>query len=240
MRPQQILGVIILEAEHSVDTLDLADPFSWRPPDGLGDGFLGHPGAWPVPTLFAVAHGATGRSSAECTAEALGGVASAIERLDGRCDVIAGGCGYFGAAWSVLDSPPETPTVLSALDYLDAALASTSRDVAVLSMSSKAAQDFLDRRVDAQRCRVIGLDDAGDWPLVARPDWVTNPKWELDGLVKGLRQVLDVESVPGGALDGVGGVLLECTVLPQFHSVIREYTKAPIYDVAAMVRQLLA
>jgi hypothetical protein len=240
MRPQQILGVILLEAEHSVETIDLADPFGWRPPAGLGDGFLGHPGAWPVPTLFAVANGATGRSSAQCAPEALRGVAEAVERLDGRCDVIAGGCGYFGAAWSAIGTPPATPTVLSALDYLDAALSATSRDVAVLSMNGQAARDFLGGRPDAGRCRVIGLDDAGHWPLIARPDWVTDPQWTLKGLEQGLREVLTAAAVPGGALDDVGALLLECTVLPQFHSVVREYTRAPIYDVAAMVRQLLA
>ncbi len=48
MRPAQVLGVILLEADHSLETLGWDDPFSWRPPDGLSDGFFGHPGAWPA------------------------------------------------------------------------------------------------------------------------------------------------------------------------------------------------
>lgn len=240
MRPAQVLGVILLEADHSLETLGGDDPFSWRPPDGLGDGFFGHPGAWPFPTIFAVARGATGRTSAECTPEALQGVADAVGRLDGNCDFIVGGCGYFGAAWSVIEKPPSTPTLLSGLDLVQQALGSTSRDVAVLSMSGIAASNFLAARPDARRLRVIGLDSAGDWPLVARPDWVTDPQWTLEGLERGLREVLDEEARPGGGMDGIGAVILECTVLPQFHSVIREYTKVPVYDIGAVVRQLLA
>ncbi|HEU0103485.1 MAG TPA: hypothetical protein VFR07_14295 [Mycobacteriales bacterium] len=236
----RVLGVILLEAEHSVETLGWDDPFSWQPPPGLGEGFYGHPAAWPLPVVFAVAEGATGKASAEGTPAAVQGVVDAIARLDGRCDLIVGGCGYFGAAWPALPAPPGTPAVLSSLDYLDDALRSTSRDVAVLSMSGPAATRFLADRPDAGRIRVVGLDDAKDWPLISRPDWATAPQWTLAGLEAGLRDVLAEAALPGGALDGVGAVVLECTVLPQFRAVVREYTRAPIVDVGTAVDALLA
>ena len=84
----RVLGVILLDAEHSVETLGWDDPFSWQPPPGLGEGFYGHPAAWPLPVVFAVAEGATGKASAEGTPAAVQGVVDAIARLDGRCDLI--------------------------------------------------------------------------------------------------------------------------------------------------------
>jgi len=185
--------------------------------------------------VFAVARGATGRSSAERTPEAVRGVVDAIARLDGHCDVILGGCGYFGAAWDALPHKPSTPTLLSALDLLDDALASSARDVAVLSMSGPAATDFVSGRPDAGRVRVIGLDGIGDCSKFAPSDWATNPAWTLAGLEAGLREVLEPAAAAGGALEGVASVLLECTVLPQFRSVIREFTSAPIVDAGLVV-----
>jgi hypothetical protein len=233
VRPRTI-GVILLEADHSVETLDLPDPFAWEPPAGLTSGFWGNPAAWPLPVVFAVARGATGAASAQRTPEAVQGVVDAIARLDGRCDLIVGGCGYFGAAWPALPAPPRTPTVLSGLDLLDDALRSTSADVAVLSMSADAAAGFLASRPDANRIRVVGMDGARDWDGFAHPDWAIAPQWTLDGLESGLRDVLGT-----GALDGIGAVVIECTVLPQFRSVIREHTPAPIFELGAVVAQLV-
>jgi hypothetical protein len=229
-----VIGVILLEADHSVETLDLPDPFAWEPPPGLGAGFFGHPDAWPLPTLFAVARGATAAASAEAAPEALQGVADAVARLDGRCDVIVGGCGFFAWAWPVLEKPPVTPTVLSGLDLLDVALRATSRDVAVLSFSAPPAERFVATRPDLARVRVVGISPAGDWPLIGRPDWATNPQWTIEGVEAGVREVL-----AGGVLDDVGGVVIECTVLPQFRSVIREYTAAPIYEAGDFALSLL-
>lgn len=236
----QVIGVVLLEADHSVETLDLPDPFTWEAPPGLGRGFFGHPAAWPLPALFAVARGATAAASAEAGPEAMQGVADAVARLDGRCDVIIGGCGFFAWAWPVIDKPPATPTVLSGLDLLDVALRATSRDIAVLSFSTPPAERFVASRPDWSRVRVLGISPAGDWPLIGRPDWATNPQWTTEGVEAGLRDVLADAVRPGGALDGVGGVVIECTALPQFRSVIREYTAAPIYEAGAFALSLLA
>ena len=233
------VGVILLEADHAVETLDLEDPFAWEAPPGLTKGFFGHPQAWPVPTLFAVARGATAAASAAAEPEALQGVADAVARLDGRCDVIVGGCGFFAWAWPVIETPPATPTVLSGLDLLDVALRASSHDVAVLSFSDAPAKRFVETRADASRVRVVGISPAGDWPLIGRPDWAVNPEWTIEGVEAGLREVLDAEARPGGALDRTGGVVIECTVLPQFRSVIREYTPAPIYEAGAFALSLL-
>ncbi len=238
--PPRVLGVVLLEADHSVETLDSPDPFSWQPPEGLAPGFFGHPKAWPVPAVFAVAAGATGRSSADGAPHAMRGVAGAVRRLDGRCDMIVGGCGFFGLAWPLLDPRPRTPTVLSALDFLDVALAASRRDVAVISTNTADGRHAVASHPAADRIRVAGLDGVGDWSAFAEPDWAHRPAWTMTGLEQGLRQILSRAAQPGGLLDSAGAVLLECTVLPQFRSVIREYTSAPIYDLVNIVRATLA
>jgi hypothetical protein len=225
--------------DRSAPRIGVIDPFSWRPPAGLSAGFFGHPDCWPQQVLFAVAEGATGATSAACTPEALAGVVAAVRRLEGRCDLIVGGCGYFGAAWPLLTPAPATPTVLSALDLLDSALLSTSKNVAILSMSRSAATDFVADRADVDRIRVVGFDGVTDWPKFAHADWAIAPRWSLDGLEAGVRQVMAGATQPGGPLADVGAVLLECTVLPQFRSVLREYTAAPIIELRSFVDQLL-
>jgi hypothetical protein len=167
-------------------------------------------------------------------------VADAVSRLDGRCDLIVGGCGFFSEAWSAIETPPSTLTVLSALDLLDEALRSTAQDVAVLSYSEPPAERIVATRPEAERIRVVGMVPAGDWPAIGRFDWAVNPQWTLAGLEAGLREVLERELAPGGRLDGVGALVLECTVLPQFRHVIREYTVVPLYDAGTMAIALLA
>ena len=234
-----VLGVILLEAEHSVETLGLADPYSWEPPQGLGAGFFGHPKFWPTPVVFAVARGATGATSASGTPEAVQGVVDAIGRLDRRCDLIIGGCGYFGDAWTELPVKPATFTVLSALDHLDLALRATAADVVIMSASTAAGRRAISGHPEAGRIRVIGIDGLGEWAHFGRPDWASAGLVSERGLEAALRSVLDRESAPSGALVGVGAVVLECTVLPQYRSVIREYTAAPIIDVEQIVRSIL-
>jgi hypothetical protein len=229
-RRAQTVGVVLLNSTHAVDTLDLDDPFAWVPPPGLGRGFFGHPSAWPVPALFAVAENATSAAAALGDAAASRGVADAVARLDGRCDLIVGACGFFAYAWEAVSSPPTTPTLLSGLDLLDGALRASTRDVAVLSFGTSAAERFLERRTDRRRLRAVGLMPAGDWPKVGVPSYATDPQWTVEGLEAGLREVLEAETRPGGAMDGIGSLVVECTVVPQFRSVLREYLTVPILD----------
>lgn len=234
-----VLGVVLLDSEHYVETLDWDDPSTWVPPAGLGPGFLSHPAYWSLPTVFAVAHGATAEAAAERQPEAVRGVVEAVRRLDGRCRMIVGTCGHFGDAWRELEPRPRTPTVLSALDVLPDALRWSRRDVLVLTTTSAAGRRGIAGSPGATRVRVLGMDGAGDWSRITRPDWVNHRDWSEAGLEAGLREVLDRESAPGGALDSVGCLLLKCTILPQFSSVIREYTDAPIVHVGSLVESVL-
>lgn len=239
-RLPNVLGVVLLDAEHYVETLDWEDPSAWEPPAGLGPGFLSHPAYWPLPTVFAVARGATSEAAAERRPEAVRGVADAVRRLDGRCRMIVGTCGHFGDAWAELDPRPETPTILSALDVLPDALRWSRRDVLVLTMTTAPGRRSLAGTPGSTRVRVLGMDGAGDWSKMDRPDWVTHRDWSEDGLESGLRAVLERESGAGGALDAVGCVLLVCTILPQFTAVIRKYTDAPLVHVGSLVETLLS
>lgn len=239
MSRDPVLGVILLEADHSVETAGWPDPFSWEPPPGLSESFFGHPGHWPVPSVFAVAHGATGTTSALGTPEAVQGVADAIGRLEGRCDLIVGGCGYFGDAWPLLRNRPSAFTLLSALDLLDTTLASTHRDIVVMSASTAAARRAVGGHAQSSRIQVIGLDGIGEWAHFARPDWARSGLVTDAGIVAGLRAVLERHAAPGGLLNGAGAVLLECTVLPYHRSVVREYTDAPIIDVERVLLGML-
>ncbi len=234
------VGVVLLDAEHYVETLEWDDPSSWVPPPGLGPGFLSHPAYWSRPAVFAVARGATSEAAAERRPEAVRGVVDAVRRLDGRCRMIVGTCGHFGDAWAELDPPPGTPTILSALDMLPDALRWSRRDVLVLTMTTEPGRCSIAGMPGSTRVRVVGLDGAGDWSRMDRPDWVLHRDWSEAGLESGLREVLDRERGPGGALDEVGCVLLMCTILPQFTSVIREYTGAPIVHVGSVVETLLS
>jgi len=239
-RRQPVLGVVLLVADHAVETLDLEEPYAWEPPPGLAPGFFGHPRHWPVPVLFAVAENATAAAAAAGDPDAMRGVAEAVARLDRRCDLIIGSCGFFSEAWDAMVERPATPTILSGFDFLDDALRSTTRDVAVLAFSEPPAERFLAPRLDRARIRIVGLVPAGDWPLIGRLDYATNPQWTLAGLEAGLREILEAETRDGGKLDDVGAIVIECTALPQFRSVIREYTAAPIFDAGAVAINLLS
>lgn len=239
-RGDEPLGVVLLDAEHYVETLAWDDPSAWVPPPGLGPGFLSHPASWPIPVVYAVARGATTAAAAARRPEAVRGVAEAVRRLDGRCRMIVGTCGHFWDAWAELDPRPETPTVLSALDVLDDALRWSRRDVLVLTMTTESGRRSIGRATSSARVRVLGMDGAGDWSRIDRPDWVAHRDWSEEGLESGLREVLDRERGPSGALGDVGCILLYCTILPQFTSVIREYTNAPILHVGSVVNSVLS
>lgn len=234
------LGIVLLDAEHYAETLDWDDPTAWVPPAGLGPGFLSHPAYWSLPVVFAVARGATSEAAAERRPEAIRGVVEAVRRLDGRCRMIVGTCGHFVDAWPALDPRPRTPTILSALDVLPDALRWSGRDVLVLTMTTESGRRSIAGTPGSTRVRVLGMDGAGDWDRVDRPDWVNHREWTEQGLERGLREVLGRERGVGGALDDVGCVLLVCTILPQFTAVIREYTDAPIVHVGGLVEALLS
>lgn len=233
------LGIVVLDSEHYQETLEWDDPTSWSPPPGLGPGFLSHPAYWPFPVMFAVARGATSEAAAERRPEAVRGVVDAVRRLDGRCRMIVGTCGHFSDAWPALEPRPQTPTVLSALDALDDALRWSRRDVAVLTMTTASGTRAMAGVPGGTRVRVVGMDGAGDWTEMDRPDWVTHRTWSEAGLEQGLRRVLERESRAGGKLEGVGCVLLVCTILPQFAGVIHQYTDAPVVHVGNLVSTFL-
>ena len=75
--------------------------------------------------------------------------------------------------------------------------------------------------------------------LLAEPREQAQHQHEPAEIERGRREVLAAESQPGGRLDGVGAIVIECTIIPQFREVIRDYTPVPVYDAAATVTALL-
>jgi hypothetical protein len=238
IRARPVLGVVLLDGDHVTETAGLKSPFEWMPRHDAMRGFFGDPQIWPAPTLYAVASAADGPAMLDLRPAALQGVADAIQRLEGQCDLLVGGCGFFAAAWPLLRAQPRSPALLSGLDFLDAALELTTRPVGVLTYAAATTQRILQERSAQERVRIVGLQSAGDWRHLAPQDWITRPRWTVGGLVQGLRDLMGTEAT-GGAFSDIGALILECTALPRFRPIIREYLNVPIFDVASVARSLL-
>jgi hypothetical protein len=237
-RTRPVLGVVLLDGDHVTETARLESPFEWTPRHEAVRGFFGDPRTWPAPTLYAVASAADGPAMLDLRPAALQGVADAIQRLEGRCDLLVGGCGFFAAAWPLLRAQPHLPVLLSGLDLLDAALELTTRPVGILTYAAATTQRILQERPAQERMRIVGLETVGDWRYLAQQDWITRPRWTTDGLERGLRDLMGAEATSGAFAD-IGALILECTALPRFRSIIREYLDVPIFDVASVARSLL-
>jgi hypothetical protein len=232
------LGVVLLHGDHVVETLGLADPWSAPPPAGLPPGFFGHRDFWPVPTVYTVARAATGSAVLAGEPAAIRDVVAAVERLDasGQCQLIVGSCGYFHAAHESLCTA--TPVLLSGLDLLPLAMAGSARPVGILTYSAAATGELLRDHPDRDRLRVVGVDDRTNWAAISAADWITDPKWTIEGLRAELLDVVRYEVAHGRYTD-VGSVVLECTVMPQFRSDLIGALARPVWDVAAVARTLL-
>jgi hypothetical protein len=230
------LGVVLLQADHAVETLDAPDPFHVPAPPGMPPTFFGHPDFWPVPTAFAVARDATGSSILELDKQAVRSVIDAIGRLAPLCDLIVGSCGYFVAALPFVTV--ETPLLLSSLQLLDAALRSSSRPLGVLTYNRSSTEKILADHPERDRLRVVGLDHMPAWGTISRPDWITARQWTEKALRTELLEICERER-RGGALRDIGGIVLECTALPQFRSDIFEVLLCPVWDVSAIAKTLL-
>lgn len=229
------LGVIQLDFFGALDTADLPDPFKATAPPGTPLG-LGNPDFWPVPTAFAVAPGAIGMDIVEGTPVALAGISAAIGRLSRYCDLIIGNCGYMYTARTL--PPSGTPTLLSGLQLLPNALASTSRPVGVLTFNQAGTEKLLASHPERSRLRIVGVDDQPAWSVVWHRDLITGNKFNPEKMRGELLDVC-IRERRTGAFSDIGTLVLECTGMPIFRADIIAALKLPVWDIVAVTRGLL-
>ncbi|MCK1354251.1 hypothetical protein IVB56_25150 [Bradyrhizobium sp. CW7] len=168
--------------------------------------------------------------------EAIKAVADAVDRLAPHCDLIVGNCGYMYYARSAVQS--ETPTLLSALELLPYALASSTRPVGILTFDKKHTEVMLAAHPDLSRLRIVGLSDLPSWSALWQSDWYAKNPWRTDEF---RREILEVclRERQIGAFTEIGSLLLECTGTLQFKADVVAAIRVPTWDIAAFAKSLL-
>jgi len=196
---------------------------------GLPPGWFECPASWPIPTTYAVASGAGAAATLGGKDAAIRGVAGAVSRLAESSDLIIGDCGFFWAARDRAVFSAGPPVLLSGLELLELAGRGTESDVAVITFSAPALERLLAKHPMRPRLRFVGLSDMPSWSHLAAEDYGLSPGWSTEQLGTELTQRL-TERLADGSLDGVGSIVVECTVVPQFRAALRELTRLPILD----------
>ena len=129
--------------------------------------------------------------------------------------------------------------MLSGLDLIAFAVeAAGGMDVGVLTYSASHLEPLLTSHPHFARLRILGLSGERNWAHLARESYGLRPRWTREGLASELRSTLE-RAFTGGIFDGVGALVIECTVMPQFRAMIRSLTTLPIFDIASMSLALL-
>lgn len=230
------LGIVLNDYPGALDTADLPDPFNAVARPGTLPGSFANPAFWPVPTAYAAAPGTTGMEMIDGTSSAIHGIAEAIRRLAPHCDLIVGQCGYMYAARSQI--PLTTPTLLSGLELLPNALASTPRPVGVLTFNRLGTEKMLAGHPDLSRLRIVGVDDQPSWSVIWEQDLITKQRLNHEQMRVELLEVCMRER-RNGAFSDIGALVLECTAMPQFRRDIVSALRLPVWDIAAVAKALL-
>jgi hypothetical protein len=243
MTPSRRLGIVLLDGPSRKEAFGC-----FRPDDAEGlaptqRGFFAHPATWSVPTAYAVARGATAEATLAAAPQATAGLSEAVRRLDGSADLIISDCGFF---WGVAQGTllwAQTPLLLSGIDLLGLAATVTSQPIGVLSYSRERALAMLSKHPLLDRLRVIGFSAEPAWRPLA-PESCDRPDWRATALDRAalgddLMRILRAE-LANGELTGVGSLVVECTVIPQFRHLLTEITALPIFDIGTMAEALVA
>lgn len=223
------LGIVLLNLPHYQASFAAAcDPADERGIGSLPPGFLESPVTWPVPTAFAVAEGARPAETLGARPAAARGLLTALRRLEEHCDLAIADCGFF---WAARPAPCRRAAVLlSGLDLLPLSTRMTRRSIGVLTFSAPALKPLLAGHPERGRLRIVGFNDLPQWAAFDCDDYGTNGRWSLPALRDELLGRVARE-LHGGDLQGVGALLIECTLMPQFRAAIREVTDLPVLDV---------
>ena len=229
------LGVVMLDHAHLARGLQL---FSGVEEQGIGvmpEGFFECPRTWGIPVAYMVADGALPRPVVDGDERALSILEDCVRTMAARCDLVITSCGFFHGAWAGISAPSNSAAILSSLDLLSAAQHMTSGEIFVLTWDAAALRRLIGTHSVGHRIRTLELRSIPEWEEMELSDFVARGRWSLDGLKRSL-----VRELSSADLSGVTSVLLECTLTPQFRSIVRQFTSAPIIDIATVARTLLA
>lgn len=223
------VGVLLLDKPiYAADEYTLPCDSEGRP--DRPPGFLQHPATWGMRSMFRVARGATGDATALQTTEAREGMRQAAEALDGRVDVIATNCAYTSFMSGVFDGIG-TPVIAGGVDLLDQALRLTPRPVALLVSDSVIVRRLMGHVLP--RVRLVELEGEPEWHRFAEG------APSRDGLLSQARMAAELQHRLERDLEqnGVpGAVVLECSGLPQFASLVRRvYGHVPVFDLVTSI-----
>lgn len=232
------LGVVLLDCSHYASAFGRFTPSDTR---GIGyvPGFFESPSTWPVPTTFAVASGAGPLPTIRGEPQAIEGLARAVDRVAGECDMVITDCGFFYAAVGRLSGRLGGTVLLSGLQLVELAGIMTTDPIGILTISAGRVEEMLAAHRLADRLRIVGVGDRPAWSSLGAEDFATNGRWTHDALRRELLEVVE-PAFRAGTWRDVGVLVLECTVLPQFRAVLRSATPVPILDVASIATGALA
>lgn len=232
------LGVVSLDGiGYPSSTVELPNPFDVPPPrPDEPRGYFFHANFWPVPIAHAIARTRQITLEGKPKPGAIKAIADAVDRLAPHCDLIVGNCGYMYYARSAVQS--ETPTLLSALELLPHALASSTRPVGILTFDKKITEQMLADHPDFARLRIVGVGDLPNWSVLWQEDWYKRNPRITDEL---RREILEVclRERQAGAFAEIGALVLECTAMPQFRTDIVAALRVPTWDIAAFAKSML-
>ena len=231
------LGVVLCDLDsYAVDDIDCVEVGAPAISDNPV-GFFENPDSWPgIPVSYAVARGARVEKLVTGDPVAIDAFWRAKERL-AHCSLVITDCGFFYYARQ--SGLPTGNTLTSGLDLLPLAASLTSERIGVLTVSAPLANRLLAPDALFPRLTVVGLEDQPGWNGILTDDHAYGNGWDLDTLRAGVEAVLERECAPGGRLEGIGALVLECTLLPEFRRTIAHYTSAPILDIASFALSAL-
>ncbi|MEM5461071.1 hypothetical protein VSR69_40645 [Paraburkholderia phytofirmans] len=199
------------------------------------------PSFWPVPLCKTVAKGADAVGNKVPTPEAARGILEAARRLDGRTDLIIGGCGYMWASRKYLYGQTSTPVLTSSLEFLDLALRMTKLPVGIITWDAEPLVPLLQDQPGFERLRFVSIRD-----LPECMNWVLDPcaeqepcGWSKSRMAEQLAERLTKAFSEDGVFNEVGILVLECTLVPDFRKTIRAVTPVPVLDLLHFAKAAL-
>lgn len=235
IKPQ--LGVILCDLDsYPVDYIECLTPDA----PGISNnpvGFFENPTSWQgLPVAYAVARGARVEPLVAGEPEAIDAFWAASEKL-AHCPLVITDCGFFFYARK--DTRRTANVITSGLDLLPIASVLSNKAIGVLTVSETLAAKLLADHALSPQIVIAGMESEPGWATMLTNDHALGNGWDQEMLKEGVASVVKREFGPGGRLENIGVLVLECTLLPEFRQEIRKYTSVPILDIASFALNAL-